>query len=194
MAKFSDLNIHDIGTQLQLVGAVWAQDDRGYLCFFPGEGELVDLVPMNMSTDDWAQFLRQTDLLEVEMFERDENGKLTKAIVRKSQRQVSQHVSWEVFRRDGYTCRYCGNGEVPLTVDHLVLWEEGGPSIVENLVSACKKCNRVRGNTQYEDWLRHPYYVEKSKNLTNRTQVLNRNVLANLEHIPRVKNIPAKRK
>ena len=61
--------------------------------------------------------------------------KLYKAVIRKCQRNIEQGVSWNVFRRDGYACRYCGNKEVPLTVDHLVLWEESGPSTEANLVS-----------------------------------------------------------
>lgn len=95
-------------------------------------------------------------------------------------------VSWKVFKRDGYACRYCGNDDVPLTIDHLVLWEEGGPSTVENLVSACKKCNRTRGNTPYADWLKHRYYLKVSKGLTADVRQQNDDLVATLDAIPRM--------
>jgi len=97
----------------------------------------------------------------------DENGKFRKVIVRKSTRNISQEVSWRVFRRDKCKCRYCGNDKVPLTVDHLVLWEEGGPSIEDNLTAACKKCNKTRGNMQYADWLNSSYYRKVSQHGLN---------------------------
>ena len=75
-----------------------------------------------------------------------EDGTLTKAILRKTARQIEASVSWQVWRRDGCRCRYCGRDNVPLTVDHLVRWEEGGPSTEENLVSSCKKCNQSQGD------------------------------------------------
>ena len=84
---------------------------------------------------------------------------------------------WEVFRRDNYTCRYCGNKQVPMTVDHVVLWEEGGPSIVKNLICSCKKCNNTRGNMQYEDWLESDGYKDRSVVLTGNDHLRNAIVL-----------------
>jgi len=84
---------------------------------------------------------------------------------------------WEVFRRDNYTCRYCGNDKVPMTVDHVVLWEEGGPSIVDNLICSCKKCNNARSNMQYEDWLVSPEYLSRSIKLHETIRLTNDNVL-----------------
>ena len=51
----------------------------------------------------------------------------------------------EVFRRDNYTCQYCGVKTRSLTVDHVVPRHRGGTSIWENLVSACRACNRRKG-------------------------------------------------
>lgn len=51
----------------------------------------------------------------------------------------------EVFRRDGYTCQYCGAVSRHLTVDHVVPKHRGGASTWENLVSACRACNRRKG-------------------------------------------------
>jgi 5-methylcytosine-specific restriction endonuclease McrA len=113
----------------------------------------------------------------------DKNG-LKKAILRKSTRQIDAGVSWRVFKRDEYTCRYCGKDDVPLTVDHLVLWEKGGPTIEDNLVACCKKCNKKRGNMKYEDWLVSDYYKKVSKNLSAEIRELNCVTKFSLSTIP----------
>ena len=74
---------------------------------------------------------------------------------------------------------------MPLTVDHLVCWEEGGPSIEANLVSSCKKCNKIRGNTPFEAWLRHPVYRKVSQGLTDRARQDNERLVPTLSQIPR---------
>ena len=51
----------------------------------------------------------------------------------------------EVFRRDGYICQYCGQDGKGLTLDHVVPRHRGGRHVWENVVSACKRCNRRKG-------------------------------------------------
>ena len=211
--KLSDLNIHDVGNTIQLAGAIYADGEKVYLVPMPDEltdeqakmlrvvidhagGEGMDLDLLDMGQDDWQRFLRQTDLLETEILahaEENGNGKLAKAIVRKSTRQISQGVSWQVFKRDGYHCRYCGAEGVPMTVDHLVLWEDGGPSIPENLVTACRKCNKIRGNTPYAEWMRHPFYKKVSRNLIGAAVNANDALVATLDRIPRLLHKPSSR-
>lgn len=188
--KLSHLKLHDIGNTIQLVGAVYTGNGRKFLMIFPDEhGELFgDSEVLEMDHAEWETFLKQTDYLETEMRTVDEaTGKLMRAIVRKSQRQVDQNISWTVFRRDGYKCRYCGKDDVPLTVDHLVLWEEGGPTTEANLVSACRKCNRTRGNKQYIDWLTSEYYHNVTRNLNSVQRFANSALVGTLDKIERVK-------
>jgi hypothetical protein len=139
-----------------------------------------------MSLDEWKLFLRQTDILETEILARSSNGELAKAILRKSQRQIDQGVSWRVFKRAGFRCEYCGNDGVPLTVDHLICWESGGPSIEENMASACRKCNKMRGNTDYAAWLKHPYYLKVSKSISHAQSALNESRVDLIKGIDRV--------
>lgn len=51
-----------------------------------------------------------------------------------------------VFARDQHTCQYCGNRNVPLTIDHVVPRERGGGTDWTNLVCCCTKCNNEKGN------------------------------------------------
>jgi 5-methylcytosine-specific restriction endonuclease McrA len=186
--KFSDIELTDIGNTIQMVGAVYADSDgKGYYFPFPStNGEGANPEHVEMTNEDWKALLRQADLVEVEATVEAEDGTLQKAIVRKSQRQIDAQVSFNVWRRDNFMCRYCGTEKLALTVDHLVRYEDGGPSIEANLVACCRRCNKVRGNTAYAAWLRHPYYLEKSQSVSVAYQELNRRVADTLASIPRV--------
>ena len=51
----------------------------------------------------------------------------------------------EVFRRDKYTCQYCGQRSAVLTIDHVMPRHRGGRHSWTNLVTACPTCNRRKG-------------------------------------------------
>lgn len=48
-----------------------------------------------------------------------------------------------VYRRDGYTCVYCGDSPAAsaLTIDHVIPRSRGGGTTWENCVAACHPCN-----------------------------------------------------
>lgn len=50
----------------------------------------------------------------------------------------------KIMERDKYRCRYCGD-YVELEIDHLIPVSKGGTNEEENLVTACRLCNRVKG-------------------------------------------------
>ena len=51
----------------------------------------------------------------------------------------------EVFRRDNYTCQYCGKKTQKLTIDHVLPRHQGGAHTWRNLVAACPECNHKKG-------------------------------------------------
>ncbi|UUO05189.1 HNH endonuclease [Blastopirellula sp. J2-11] len=53
-----------------------------------------------------------------------------------------------VFKRDNYTCQYCGSrpGSESLTIDHVLPRAQGGESSWENCVLACVECNHSKAN------------------------------------------------
>ena len=184
--EFKDINILDIGNTIQLTGIIWSDSETDYLCFLPDESSDRKVKTLPLTTPEWERLLRQSDLVETEIFAASKDGKISRAIVRKTARMVEAEVSWRVFQRDGYTCRYCGVTGVPMTIDHAPIpWEQGGPSIEANLVSSCKKCNRIKGNMEYDKWLSSDHYRARSKNLT-RSQILqNVELAAHAQDIPR---------
>lgn len=57
----------------------------------------------------------------------------------------------EIFRRDHYTCQYCGNHTNTLTIDHVLPKHLGGKFTWENLVTACSVCNHKKGGRTIQD-------------------------------------------
>lgn len=51
----------------------------------------------------------------------------------------------EIFRRDNYTCQYCGKRTGELTIDHILPKHRGGRHTWENVVTACRACNHRKG-------------------------------------------------
>ncbi len=51
----------------------------------------------------------------------------------------------EIFRRDNFTCQYCGRQTPNLTIDHVIPRHRGGGHRWDNLVAACPQCNRHKG-------------------------------------------------
>jgi hypothetical protein len=56
---------------------------------------------------------------------------------------VSRRLRFEILRRDGNRCRYCGGTapDVKLTVDHVIPTALGGSDDPSNLVACCADCN-----------------------------------------------------
>ena len=57
---------------------------------------------------------------------------------------VSKRTRFEIFKRDKFTCQYCGRRppDVVLEVDHIVPKVEDGDDDPPNLTTSCQACNR----------------------------------------------------
>lgn len=51
----------------------------------------------------------------------------------------------EIFRRDNYSCQYCGSSSRDLTIDHIEPKHLGGSHSWTNVVTACSYCNHRKG-------------------------------------------------
>lgn len=58
-----------------------------------------------------------------------------------NKRPIPEKMRKLVFKRDGYTCRYCGSKEPPFHADHVYPECRGGETSIDNLVTACESCN-----------------------------------------------------
>jgi len=77
-------------------------------------------------------------------------GGITKRAI--SIRQPLNKVKGEVFKRDDFACRLCGNNSKRLTVHHVLpIW--AAPQLaydMDNLVTLCSSCHRSIGNRELE--------------------------------------------
>lgn len=66
---------------------------------------------------------------------------------------VRKSTRFEVFKRDSFTCQYCGAKapEVVLEVDHITPVAGGGTSDILNLVTACQACNSGKSDRPLSD-------------------------------------------
>lgn len=95
---------------------------------------------------------------------------------------ISKKLRFEVFKRDGFTCQYCGKKtpETVLEVDHIVSANDGGQDDLTNLVTSCFDCNRGKGKisldnvpTQEEDLHEKTIMLlEKERQIREYNQVL----------------------
>lgn len=60
-----------------------------------------------------------------------------------ARKPLSKRTRFEVFKRDQFTCQYCGAHppQAILHVDHIVAVANGGDGDMSNLVTACSSCN-----------------------------------------------------
>jgi len=63
-----------------------------------------------------------------------------------------QHLRSIVFERDNWTCVYCGQRGGVIECDHVVPISKGGTNSIENLVTACFKCNRSKRDMSLTEW------------------------------------------
>lgn len=66
---------------------------------------------------------------------------------------IPKSVRFEVFKRDKFTCQYCGVSapDVILEIDHIKPVSKGGTNDILNLVTACRDCNRGKTNRELSD-------------------------------------------
>jgi hypothetical protein len=60
---------------------------------------------------------------------------------------ISAKTRFEVFKRDRFTCQYCGAHPpaVVLHVDHIVPVAGGGSNTMDNYITSCAPCNLGKG-------------------------------------------------
>lgn len=66
---------------------------------------------------------------------------------------VGKKIRFEVFKRDKFTCQYCGRSapDVVLHADHIMPVSKGGDDDITNLVTSCQDCNLGKSNRLLSD-------------------------------------------
>src|SRR4030065_1803395 len=68
-------------------------------------------------------------------------------------KQLSKTARFEVFKRDSFTCQYCGrkSPDVLLVIDHIKPVSKGGTNDILNFITSCRDCNAGKSNRQLAD-------------------------------------------
>jgi 5-methylcytosine-specific restriction endonuclease McrA len=80
----------------------------------------------------------------------------------KRPRPVVKLTRKEIFRRDNYTCQYCQRQLKNLTIDHVIPRHLGGKTNWSNVVTACSRCNHLKGGMTPEQSGMYPRQRPKS--------------------------------
>ena len=72
--------------------------------------------------------------------------------MRVARKSLSKQLRFEIMKRDGHRCRYCGSepNQKLLQVDHVIPVAKGGTDAPENLVTSCRDCNAGKGARQLD--------------------------------------------
>ena len=89
----------------------------------------------------------------------------------------------EVFRRDNYTCQYCGKRDGGLTVDHILPRHMGGEHTWTNVVAACPSCNHRKGGRRLDEAHMTLAHIPKEPP-ANAAYIFGRHLMDNLEWEP----------
>ena len=177
--NFKDIELLSWDNDISIKGVLMeGKDDEVYLVNLPQEKIKGDIIVVSPTSEEWYTLQDQLDKCNI----LSEEG----TILRKGQRNIDNRIAWQVYRRDKFKCRYCGIDNVPLTVDHIITWESGGATHPSNLLSACRKCNKKRGNLDYGSWLQHKHYIAKSFFLPEHTKKANEDIVKILNTLPRM--------
>lgn len=62
---------------------------------------------------------------------------------------IGKKTRFEVFKRDGFMCAYCGSTppNIILQIDHIHPVAKGGTNLIDNLITSCQPCNIGKGAT-----------------------------------------------
>ena len=66
---------------------------------------------------------------------------------------ISKRLRFEVFKRDGFQCQYCGAvpPSVLLQCDHIEPVAKGGKTESDNLITSCQPCNSGKSDRRLSD-------------------------------------------
>lgn len=159
LAETSDLTAEEHGAYLLLLMAYWQRggplpDDPERLAVIArvptGRWQSVDYVRRFFLVDkgEWVHLRAERELEKIR--KRDIADGLRMPPVEWAALRI------EIFARDDYTCRYCGEKGGRLECDHVIPVSRGGNHSDDNLVTACMQCNRAKRDkiVSIDEWTR----------------------------------------
>lgn len=91
-----------------------------------------------------------------------------------ARKTISKKLRFEVFKRDSFTCQYCGRmaPDVVLEIDHINPVVNGGDNDIMNLITSCFDCNRGKGKKKLTEKDEIKKQQEQLKELNSKREQL----------------------
>jgi hypothetical protein len=152
----------DFGQNLHIGGVIFEGNGEEVVVLVPDSSidpdrwQATGVRHVSPTLEEWSDLLKQSD--DPVFFQLDESGTI-KAVHRKVRFQISGAVQQRIWVRDELQCVYCERpmGEVTLTIDHWMPLELDGANDETNYLSACRKCNKRKGDLHPREWCRQMY-------------------------------------
>jgi hypothetical protein len=128
-------SLMDRASQAEDRGSIAGYDAEGMACFFGCEPENVDAIVSAMTDRGMIVDGRFTNWRRYQPASDCSNRPAA---------NVWSAIRANIFKRDDFTCRYCGARGVRLECDHVIPVSVGGSHEPNNLVTACFPCNRKK--------------------------------------------------
>ena len=114
-----------------------------YLCYRKDSKIFTDYIGKQRPL--WLQQkIKRRQVLTKKLYEVD-NNLYALGAARRIARGSSLRRRFEVFKRDNFTCQYCGRNarkhKVVLVVDHIHPKKKGGEDSNSNFITSCSECN-----------------------------------------------------
>ena len=86
----------------------------------------------------------------------------------------SKRNRFEILKRDGFKCQYCGRGaeETRLEVDHIIPKSSGGKDELINLITSCFDCNRGKSDIPIDSLIARPDIAKINEDINNQRKEL----------------------
>ena len=139
----------DIGSVLKISGIIVSGGGvcSGLLLPSFSGNPLSEISFYELNEEEWDDFIKRSDDPEILIGPE-------KVFHRKVRYEISGAIQQKIWAADEFKCKYCGRkmGDVQLTVDHFMPLELGGKNDTSNYLSACRKCNKDKGNNDPAYW------------------------------------------
>lgn len=128
----------DIGSAVKIKGLLIGGSGTTVALFLPGDKDTIQHAE-ELTDEQWSEFIQRSDDPEI---------LVEKIFLRKLRYDISGAIQQKIWARDNFKCMFCLRymGDVQLTIDHFYPLETGGKNDPTNYLSACRACNKKKGN------------------------------------------------
>ena len=138
-SEMRDISKYSIGTYEKRFGG-WQKALEKFVEYISAEENEYEPAPIEVLEPSNCQRTTSNNTIE-----------LVPTSKHRTPRKINLRLRFKVLARDNYKCCACGaspakDPSVELEVDHIIPWDKGGETLIENLQTLCHDCNLGKSN------------------------------------------------